>query len=143
MNPLQRNTAVHRPRAGDRVLDRRTGRTGIYMDTVGGEHYLRPESGGREWTADPSHVTPAPADDDPDSHPDPARSGDRGPTGRGDIRQKHSTTQQFGMERVLTEPGIPETPTAPTGTLRISSVTLRAPARESACRVTGSGNWAQ
>ncbi|MFD8085692.1 hypothetical protein ACFV4F_28785 [Kitasatospora sp. NPDC059722] len=75
MNPRQRNAAAYRPHAGDRVLDRRTGRTGIYMDTIGGEHYLRPESGGREWTADPTHVTPAPApsptpaDDGPDSDP--------------------------------------------------------------------------
>ncbi|MEV7022812.1 hypothetical protein [Kitasatospora sp. NPDC093558] len=71
MNPRQRNAAAYRPHLGDRVLDRRTGRTGIYMDTIGGEHYLRPESGGREWTADPTHVTPAPgpAGDEPDSDP--------------------------------------------------------------------------
>lgn len=77
MNPRQRNATAYRPHTGDRVLDLRTGRTGIYMDTIGGEHYLRPEPGGCEWTADPTHVTPAPSptDDDPDS--DPAGSGHR------------------------------------------------------------------
>jgi hypothetical protein len=45
---------------GELVLDRRTGRTGIYMGTIGGEHYLRPEGGGREWTAEPHHVSPVP-----------------------------------------------------------------------------------
>ncbi|MBV2152226.1 hypothetical protein [Kitasatospora sp. SUK 42] len=60
MSTRQRNTPAYRPRAGELVLDRRTGRTGIYMDTIGGEHYLRPEGGGREWTAEPNHVSPAP-----------------------------------------------------------------------------------
>ncbi|MER7670450.1 hypothetical protein ABTY61_18535 [Kitasatospora sp. NPDC096128] len=59
MSTRQRNAQVHRPTVGDLVLDRRTGRTGIYMGTIGGEHYLRPEHGGREWTADPHHVSPA------------------------------------------------------------------------------------
>ncbi|WP_188296143.1 hypothetical protein [Streptomyces sp. CBMA156] len=49
---------------GELVLDRRTGRTGIYMDTIGGEHYLRPETGGREWTAEPHQVDPAPGPGD-------------------------------------------------------------------------------
>ncbi|MBV6701117.1 hypothetical protein [Kitasatospora aureofaciens] len=70
------NATAYRPHAGERVLDRRSGRTGIYMDTIGGEHYLRPEGGGCEWTADPGHVTPAPTADDDD--PEPARSGQRG-----------------------------------------------------------------
>jgi hypothetical protein len=61
----QRTGAAYRPHVGELVLDRRTGRTGIYMDTIGGEHYLRPESGGLEWTAEPNHVSPAP--EPPDS----------------------------------------------------------------------------
>ncbi|MGW3038977.1 hypothetical protein ACWC9T_02795 [Kitasatospora sp. NPDC001159] len=60
MSTRQRNAPAYRPQAGELVLDRRTGRTGIYMDTIGGEHYLRPEGGGREWTAEPHHVSPAP-----------------------------------------------------------------------------------
>ncbi|ARF78892.1 hypothetical protein ACIG0C_04545 [Kitasatospora aureofaciens] len=60
MTIRQRNAPAYRPHAGELVLDRRTGRTGIYMDTIGGEHYLRPEHGGREWTAEPHHVSPAP-----------------------------------------------------------------------------------
>ncbi|MFJ3218435.1 hypothetical protein ACIPLC_21245 [Kitasatospora sp. NPDC086801] len=60
MSTRQRGTPAYRPHAGELVLDRRTGRTGIYMDTIGGEHYLRPEGGGLEWTAEPGHVDPAP-----------------------------------------------------------------------------------
>ncbi|MFD5462791.1 hypothetical protein ACFWIQ_08165 [Kitasatospora sp. NPDC127059] len=60
MSTRQRNAPAYRPHVGELVLDRRTGRTGIYMDTIGGEHYLRPEHGGREWTAEPHHVSPAP-----------------------------------------------------------------------------------
>ncbi|MFB7906183.1 hypothetical protein [Kitasatospora sp. NPDC056076] len=60
MSTRQRNAKAYRPQVGDLVLDRRTGRTGIYMGTIGGEHYLRPEHGGREWTAEPNHVSPAP-----------------------------------------------------------------------------------
>ncbi|MFF0414135.1 hypothetical protein ACFYUY_27310 [Kitasatospora sp. NPDC004745] len=75
MSTRQRDAAAYRPHVGELVLDRRTGRTGIYMDTLGGEHYLRPETGGCEWTAEPGHLSPAPtsppATDDPD--PDPAR----------------------------------------------------------------------
>ncbi|MGW2371397.1 MULTISPECIES: hypothetical protein [Kitasatospora] len=59
MTIRQRNAPAYRPHVGELVLDRRTGRTGIYMDTIGGEHYLRPEHGGREWTAEPNHVSPA------------------------------------------------------------------------------------
>ncbi|WP_327680296.1 hypothetical protein [Kitasatospora sp. NBC_00458] len=58
MSTRKRNAAAYRPRVGELVLDTRTGRTGIYMDTIGGEHYLRPPDGGREWTADPGHVGP-------------------------------------------------------------------------------------
>ncbi|MFF3006408.1 hypothetical protein ACFVTF_26805 [Kitasatospora sp. NPDC057940] len=60
MSTRQRDSAAYRPHVGELVLDRRTGRTGIYMDTIGGEHYLRPEGGGREWTAEPGHIGPAP-----------------------------------------------------------------------------------
>ncbi|MFE2104253.1 hypothetical protein ACFXAF_00005 [Kitasatospora sp. NPDC059463] len=59
MSIRKRAAAAYRPRVGESVLDTRTGRTGIYMDTIGGEHYLRPPEGGREWTARPEHVTPA------------------------------------------------------------------------------------
>ncbi|WP_051830444.1 MULTISPECIES: hypothetical protein [Streptomyces] len=60
MSIRQRNTPAYRPRVGELVLDRRTGRTGIYMDTIGGELYLRPERGGREWAVEPHHVSPVP-----------------------------------------------------------------------------------
>ncbi|MFE7492306.1 hypothetical protein [Kitasatospora sp. NPDC057541] len=59
MSIRKRAAAAYRPRVGEPVLDTRTGRTGIYMDTIGGEHYLRPPEGGCEWTARPEHVTPA------------------------------------------------------------------------------------
>ncbi|MFJ9947799.1 hypothetical protein [Kitasatospora sp. NPDC091207] len=71
MSTRKRNAAAYRPRVGELVLDARTGRTGIYMDTLGGEHYLRPPGGGREWTAPPDRVGPAP-DPSPDD-PDPDR----------------------------------------------------------------------
>ncbi|WP_395294553.1 hypothetical protein ACF9IK_14100 [Kitasatospora hibisci] len=69
MTTRKRDAAAYRPRVGELVLDSRTGRTGIYMDTIGGEHYLRPESGGREWTALPGRVGPV-----PDQVPGPART---------------------------------------------------------------------
>ncbi|MDY0813381.1 hypothetical protein [Kitasatospora purpeofusca] len=59
MSIRKRAAAAYRPRVGQSVLDTRTGRTGIYMDTIGGEHYLRPPEGGCEWTARPEHVAPA------------------------------------------------------------------------------------
>jgi hypothetical protein len=49
------------PRVGEVVRDRRAGRTGVYMDTLGGQLYLRPEGGGCEWTARPEHVGPVDA----------------------------------------------------------------------------------
>ena len=49
------------PRVGELVRDHRTGGVGIHMDTIAGEHYLRPEGGGCEWTARPEHVAPADA----------------------------------------------------------------------------------
>ncbi|MFF2041315.1 hypothetical protein ACFVVX_12865 [Kitasatospora sp. NPDC058170] len=68
MSTLKRDAAAYRPCVGELVLDRRTGRTGIYMDTIGGERYLRPPAGGCEWTARPEHLGPAPtpAEDGPD-----------------------------------------------------------------------------
>ncbi|MED7948004.1 MULTISPECIES: hypothetical protein [unclassified Streptomyces] len=54
------------PVPGQLVLDRRTRRTGVYMDTIGGRLYLRPVGGGVEWTARPEHVgLPAPTDPAP------------------------------------------------------------------------------
>ncbi|MEU6233412.1 hypothetical protein [Kitasatospora sp. NPDC047058] len=75
MSTRKRDSApAYRPRVGELVLDTRTGRTGIYMDTLGGEHYLRPRAGGREWTARPDQVGPAPDDPDPDTSPGPAET---------------------------------------------------------------------
>ncbi|MEV0535614.1 hypothetical protein [Kitasatospora sp. NPDC050463] len=73
MSTRKRNAAAYRPRVGELVLDTRTGRTGIYMDTLGGEHYLRPPGGGREWTAPPDRVGPAPepSPEEPGSDPGP------------------------------------------------------------------------
>lgn len=75
MSTRKRNAAAYRPRVGELVLDTRTGRTGIYMDTLGGEHYLRPPGGGREWTAPPDRVgpTPDPTPEDPGPDPGPPR----------------------------------------------------------------------
>ncbi|MFJ3789306.1 hypothetical protein [Kitasatospora sp. NPDC090091] len=74
MSTRKRDAAAYRPRVGELVLDSRTGRTGIYMDTIGGEHYLRPEAGGREWTALPGQVGPV-----PDRAPGPDRTPTRAP----------------------------------------------------------------
>ncbi|MCG6499385.1 hypothetical protein [Kitasatospora sp. A2-31] len=74
MSTRKRDAAAYRPRVGELVLDGRTGRTGIYMDTIGGEHYLRPEAGGREWTALPGQIGPV-----PDRAPVPGEEG-RPPT---------------------------------------------------------------
>ncbi|MFB7677976.1 hypothetical protein ACFC26_41910 [Kitasatospora purpeofusca] len=88
MSIRKRAAAAYRPRVGESVLDTRTGRTGIYMDTIGGEHYLRPPEGGCEWTARPEHVTPADpadggsgaADADPADPTRPAGRADPAPT---------------------------------------------------------------
>ncbi|MCG6494947.1 hypothetical protein [Kitasatospora sp. A2-31] len=52
----------HRPphTPGELLHDRRTRRTGVYMDTIGGRVYLRPVGGGVEWTVRPEHVTAPP-----------------------------------------------------------------------------------
>ncbi|MFC5666388.1 hypothetical protein ACFP3U_25905 [Kitasatospora misakiensis] len=44
------------PTPGELVHDRRTGRTGVLMDTIAGKLYLRPPGGGVEWTVRPSHI---------------------------------------------------------------------------------------
>ncbi|CAN3982524.1 hypothetical protein [Kitasatospora purpeofusca] len=89
MSIRKRAAAAYRPRVGESVLDTRTGRTGVYMDTIGGEHYLRPPEGGCEWTARPEHVTPAgpadggstgAADADPADPTRPAGRADPAPT---------------------------------------------------------------
>lgn len=49
---------VFRPRVGDLVSDKLTGRVGEYRGTVGGECYLRPPGGGIEWTTAPSNLGP-------------------------------------------------------------------------------------
>ncbi|MFD7738429.1 hypothetical protein [Streptomyces sp. MJM8645] len=48
----------YRPRSGELVQDQRTGRLGAYMETRGGEAYLRPPEGGTEWTTTPANVAP-------------------------------------------------------------------------------------
>ncbi|MFD7907232.1 hypothetical protein ACFV4G_33965 [Kitasatospora sp. NPDC059747] len=53
---------IFTPHGGQLVFDRRSRRTGVYMDTVGGQRYLRPAAGGCEWTADPIDVRPVPPD---------------------------------------------------------------------------------
>ncbi|MFB7475321.1 hypothetical protein [Kitasatospora sp. NPDC056184] len=80
MSIRKRAAAAYRPRVGESVLDTRTGRTGIYMDTIGGEHYLRPPEGGCEWTARPEHVAPAAPAGGGGADTDPA--GRDGPAGR-------------------------------------------------------------
>ncbi|MFE2910094.1 hypothetical protein ACFXKJ_06245 [Kitasatospora indigofera] len=40
-------------RRGELVVDVRSGRTGVFMGRMGTAVYLRPESGGVEWEADP------------------------------------------------------------------------------------------
>ncbi|WP_327679616.1 hypothetical protein [Kitasatospora sp. NBC_00458] len=57
------------PVRGQLVHDRRTRRTGVYMDTVGGRLYLRPVGGGIEWTTRPEYVGPP----SPGIPPDPGR----------------------------------------------------------------------
>ncbi|MFE7561227.1 hypothetical protein [Kitasatospora sp. NPDC057500] len=48
------------PTPGQLVHDRRTHRTGVYMDTIGGRLYLRPVGGGIEWTTRPEYVSLTP-----------------------------------------------------------------------------------
>ncbi len=85
MSIRKRAAAAYRPRVGESVLDTRTGRTGIYMDTIGGEHYLRPPEGGCEWTARPEHVTPAdPADGGSGGATDAEPADPTRPAGRAD-----------------------------------------------------------
>ncbi|MCP9985866.1 MULTISPECIES: hypothetical protein [Streptomyces] len=43
-------------KAGDLVRDLRRDRNGVVMDTWGGRLYLRPLTGGREWSAPPQKV---------------------------------------------------------------------------------------
>lgn len=40
------------------VHDRRSRRVGVYMGTLAGRYYLRPEHGGCEWAAQPVDVEP-------------------------------------------------------------------------------------
>ncbi|MQS16757.1 hypothetical protein F7Q99_32365 [Streptomyces kaniharaensis] len=46
----------YRPRVGEIVKDRATGRLGAYMGEVRGEYYLRRPEGGIEWSARPADV---------------------------------------------------------------------------------------
>ena len=43
-------------RVGELVLDTLSGRVGRYMDRLGKSVFLRPESGGAEWEADPGWI---------------------------------------------------------------------------------------
>ncbi|MEV6977668.1 hypothetical protein [Kitasatospora sp. NPDC093806] len=49
------------PAPGALLHDRRTHRTGVYMDTIAGRLYLRPVGGGIEWTTRPEDVTAPPS----------------------------------------------------------------------------------
>lgn len=52
-------TTVYRPQVGQLVADLANhGRQGIYMDTLGGRAYLRPNGGGCEWDTDPDRLEP-------------------------------------------------------------------------------------
>ncbi|GAB2731218.1 hypothetical protein GCM10010442_60920 [Kitasatospora kifunensis] len=54
-------TTVYRPQVGQLVADlAHHGRQGIYMDTLGGRAYLRPNGGGCEWDTDPDRLEPVP-----------------------------------------------------------------------------------
>ncbi len=77
----------HRPHVGELVRDHRSGRDGVYMDTQGGQHYLRPQGGGREWTAQPEHVGPVPTEEP------------QGEPGGGDTR----SSWRFGRRRATSE----------------------------------------
>ncbi len=55
---MSADAKVYRPRAGETVRDLRRRLDGVYMDTQGGQVYLRPEGGGVEWTARPEHIGP-------------------------------------------------------------------------------------
>ncbi|MFJ8433754.1 hypothetical protein ACIQ9P_20890 [Kitasatospora sp. NPDC094019] len=105
MSIRKRAAAAYRPRVGESVLDTRTGRTGIYMDTIGGEHYIRPPEGGCEWTARPEHVGPA---------------GPTGPTG---------PTEDGGPGAADADPDRPARPTAPAGPGRPADPAPAGPAR--------------
>ncbi|MER5351107.1 hypothetical protein ABT093_12315 [Kitasatospora sp. NPDC002551] len=91
MSIRKRGAAAYRPRVGESVLDTRTGRTGIYMDTIGGEHYLRPPEGGCEWTARPEHLAPA-ADGGGGAEGAADPAGRSGPGGRADPARAPSPT---------------------------------------------------
>ncbi|MFG2140289.1 hypothetical protein [Streptomyces sp. NPDC048650] len=44
---------------GETAKDTRTGRVGRVMGHVGPRYQLRPLNGGKEWEADPDHLSPA------------------------------------------------------------------------------------
>ncbi|MFD0276996.1 hypothetical protein ACFVHB_24245 [Kitasatospora sp. NPDC127111] len=54
------NNPPRTPVPGDLLHDRRTRRTGVYMDTIGRHVYLRPVGGGVEWTTHPEHLAAPP-----------------------------------------------------------------------------------
>ncbi|WP_371481652.1 hypothetical protein [Kitasatospora sp. NBC_00315] len=55
---MSARTEKYRPRRGETVRDHQHLRNGVYMDTRGGQVYLRPEGGGVEWTVRPEHIGP-------------------------------------------------------------------------------------
>ncbi|MEV7925284.1 hypothetical protein [Kitasatospora sp. NPDC088779] len=48
----------YRPTPGELVKDTKTGQPVVYMETRSGEAYLRPPSGGTEWTTAPANIVP-------------------------------------------------------------------------------------
>ncbi|MFJ9950016.1 hypothetical protein [Kitasatospora sp. NPDC091207] len=81
--PSRPRTPAYRPTVGEVVRDlahrapNGQATEGVYMDTLGGAAYLRPEAGGCEWTTGPEHVKPL---DTPRfihvQHPSPPRAND-------------------------------------------------------------------
>jgi hypothetical protein len=50
------NQPPYQPVLGELVKDLKSGRLGVYMDTLGADAYLRPPSGGVEWTTAPAAI---------------------------------------------------------------------------------------
>ncbi len=57
--PRAKRAEFHTPELGELVEDlAHKGRVGAYMGTEGGQIYLRPPSGGCEWTTRPGSIKP-------------------------------------------------------------------------------------
>jgi hypothetical protein len=51
------NQPPYQPALGELVKDLKSGRLGVYMDTLGADAYLRPPNGGVEWTTAPAAIS--------------------------------------------------------------------------------------